>query len=235
MSDFSITYFGDYALLIQGPKVIYREVNQKLVYLKNKIISKYETVEVVCTYQSLAVYGNEKQLLESVKSSIEDWILNLDSEIGNSTRKVVIPVCYEKSYGIDLERVANHNQLDVEEVIQIHSSQEYYVYFIGFLPGFPYLGGLNEKLSTPRLKTPRSKINAGSVGIADQQTGVYPSSSPGGWNIIGQTPISLFNRNEGAVLKAGDTIVFESISTEKYKELEKKVEQNKYIMKTLYD
>lgn len=235
MPDFSITYFGDNALLVQGPKVIDREVNQKLVYLKNKIVSKYETVEVVCTYQSLAVYENEKKRLESIQSSIEEWILNLDFEIGSSTRKVVIPVCYEKSYGIDIERVAKHNQLEAEEIIQLHSNQEYYIYFIGFLPGFPYLGGLNEKLSTPRLKTPRSKINAGSVGIADQQTGVYPSASPGGWNIIGQTPISLFSTKEGAVLKAGDTIVFESISTEEYKEIKEKVGQNKYIMKTLYD
>ena len=235
MSDFSITYFGDNALLVQGPKVIDREVNQKLVFLKNKIVSKYETVEVVCTYQSLAVYENEKKHLESIKTSIEEWILNLEFEIGSSTRKVVIPVCYEKTYSVDIERVAKHNQLNTEEVIQIHGSQEYYVYFIGFLPGFPYLGGLDEKLSTPRLRTPRSKINAGSVGIADQQTGVYPSASPGGWNIIGQTPISLFNRNEGAVLKAGDAIVFESISTEEYKEIEEKVQQNKYKMKTLND
>ena len=105
-----------------------------------------------------------------------------------------IPVLYNLEMGPDLEEVASYNNLTIEEVVQIHTTNEYLVYMLGFMPGFPFLGGLDERIHTPRRSEPRVKINAGSVGIANNQTGLYPSDSPGGWQIIGRTPLKVFDQ-----------------------------------------
>ena len=105
-----------------------------------------------------------------------------------------IPVAYGGELGPDLDTVAGHAGLDVEEVIAIHSGTDYHVFMLGFAPGFPYLGGMDERIACPRLSTPRTRVPAGSVGIAESQTGVYPNESPGGWQLIGRTPIALFRR-----------------------------------------
>ncbi|MCU6711229.1 5-oxoprolinase subunit PxpB [Paenibacillus sp. J5C_2022] len=131
---------------------------------------------------------------------------------------VTIPVCYGGEYGPDLDEVARFNGLTPEEVIAIHSEPDYLVYMIGFAPGFPYLGGMSERIASPRRQTPRTSIPAGSVGIAGKQTGVYPLATPGGWQLIGRTPLSLF-RPEGDIptlLKAGDLVRFLPIEAEEY-------------------
>lgn len=129
-------------------------------------------------------------------------------------RKITIPVCYGGELGPDLEFVAKHNNISTDKVINIHANGEYIVYMVGFAPGFPYLGGLSEKIFTPRKKTPRLLIPEGSVGIAGGQTGVYPIDSPGGWQIIGQTPLKLFRPDQQipSLLKMGDRIHFMPIS-----------------------
>ena len=104
-----------------------------------------------------------------------------------------IPVVYGGEYGPDLEYVAEHNGISTEEVVEIHHSSSYLIYMLGFVPGFPYLGGMSEKIATPRLKSPRVAIPAGSIGIAGAQTGIYPLESPGGWQLIGRTPLKLFD------------------------------------------
>lgn len=137
-------------------------------------------------------------------------------------RTVIIPVKYGGKWGPDLSNVASHNSLSETEVISIHSEATYLVYMLGFAPGFPYLGGMSSRIATPRLATPRTQISAGSVGIADQQTGIYPLSTPGGWRIIGRTPIQLFdpNRNPPILLQMGDYICFRPISDEEYHRIE---------------
>jgi len=136
-------------------------------------------------------------------------------------RLVEIPVCYGGELGPDLGFVARHNQLTEQEVVSLHSGSDYLVYMIGFTPGFPYLGGLDERLHTPRLASPRKKVPAGSVGIANGQTGVYPIDSPGGWQLIGRTPVQLFDpgREEPFLLAAGDTLRFVAIDYPRYHEL----------------
>ncbi len=126
------------------------------------------------------------------------------------TRLVEIPVCYGGDSGPDLADVARVNGLTPERVIKIHSSAEYMVYFVGFSPGFPYLGGLSESIATPRLETPRKLVPAGSVAIGGNQAGVYPTASPGGWRIIGRTPLELFraDRKPPALLEMGDRVRF---------------------------
>ena len=135
-------------------------------------------------------------------------------------------MCYGGKFGPDIETVENTANLCKEDVIRLHSEPEYLIYMVGFTPGFPFLGGLNEKLFTPRLKTPRMKVPKGSVGIANNQTGIYPLSSPGGWQIIGRTPLKLFapQRKNPFLYKAGDKIKFIPISRQEYEKLEKEEE-----------
>lgn len=133
-------------------------------------------------------------------------------------RIVEIPVCYGGEFGPDMEFVAAYHGLSVEAVIQIHSSQDYQIYMMGFTPGFPFLGGLPEVLATPRLETPRLLVPAGSVAIAANQTGIYPIASPGGWRIIGRTPLRLFRPelSEPFLYRAGDIIRFKPISAQEF-------------------
>lgn len=161
---------------------------------------------------------------EVVSSILQSKLENEQTEKELDHRTVSIPVCYGGEYGPDLEYVARHHNLTPEEVISIHSEGEYLAYMIGFAPGFPFLGGLSEKIATPRRSSPRTSIPAGSVGIAGMQTGVYPISTPGGWQLIGQTPIKLFlpEQNPPSLLQAGDIVKFEPISKEEYQELQAK-------------
>ncbi len=134
------------------------------------------------------------------------------------SREIVIPVCYGGELGRDLEAVAAHCGLAPAEVIERHAAPEYRVAFLGFAPGFPYLSGMDPKLATPRLTTPRTRTPAGSVAIGGAQTGVYPAASPGGWRVIGRTPITLFDVRspEPALLAMGDCVRFRPISIEEF-------------------
>lgn len=142
-----------------------------------------------------------------------------------------IPVLYGGEYGPDLEFVAKHAGKTAEEVIQIHTSTEYLIYMLGFTPGFAYLGGMDESIATPRLKQPRVKIPAGSVGIAGSQTGVYPIDSPGGWQLIGQTPVRMYDptRQEPILVKAGDYVRFCAITPFEFKAIQEQIEAGVYI------
>jgi len=133
-------------------------------------------------------------------------------------RSVEIPVCYDPEFAPDLDDVARHAQISREEVVDLHSVAEYRVACIGFVPGFPFLAGLPKKLATPRRDTPRKEIPPGSVGIGGAQTGIYPLRSPGGWNLIGRTPLTLFNpkKNPPALLRAGDRVRFHAITREEF-------------------
>jgi len=135
-----------------------------------------------------------------------------------ASKIVEIPVCYDESFALDLERVAEHTHLSNDEVISRHSGGEYFVHCIGFMPGFPYLGGLPSTLATPRLSTPRTVVPAGSVAIGGNQTGVYPEQAPGGWNIIGRTPIGLFDvtAEPPALLSPGDRVRFRRIQRNEF-------------------
>jgi len=133
-------------------------------------------------------------------------------------KESVIPVCYGGEFGPDIAFVAAHNHIGTDDVIRLHSEPSYPIYMLGFSPGFPFLGGLSEKLHTPRLTSPRTRVPAGSVGIANNQTGIYPIASPGGWQLIGRSPVRLFDpqRPEPFLLCAGDTLRFEPITPGEY-------------------
>lgn len=143
-------------------------------------------------------------------------------------RVVEIPVCYGGVYGEDLPFVAQHAGLSEQEVVALHSARPYRIYMLGFLPGFPYLGGLDERLHTPRLATPRTKIPAGSVGIGGRQTGIYPMESPGGWQLIGRTPLTLFAPGRPLPYAAGDRIRFVPIDEAEFERIRRDEEANRH-------
>ena len=145
-----------------------------------------------------------------------------------SGRIVEIPVCYGGAYGEDLPFVAQHAGLSEQEVIALHTARPYRIYMLGFLPGFPYLGGLDERLHTPRLPTPRTKIPAGSVGIGGKQTGIYPMESPGGWQLIGRTPLTLFAPGEPLPYAAGDRIRFIPIDENEFERIRRDEEAKRH-------
>lgn len=186
-----------------------------------------EIREIVPTYCAVSVYFDEKSCKASLLKKIAlEVIEKIDGEEEKSTgseRIITIPVCYEtEEFAPDLKKVAAHAKLTAEEVIKIHSSTDYLIYMMGFLPGFPYLGGMEKCLETPRLETPRTKIPAGSVAIGGAQTGLYPVESPGGWNIIGRTPLKLFDlsRNPQFLYNSGDKIRFEPISRKEFEDFD---------------
>ena len=139
-------------------------------------------------------------------------------------RLVRVPVVYGGEYGPDLGAVAAHAGLSGQEVVSRHCAPEYRVYMLGFMPGFPYLGGLDPSIACPRKTVPRLRVEGGSVGIAGMQTGVYPEPSPGGWNIIGRTPLTLFGEEKGSLLCAGDTVRFVPIDEKEYERIMEKGE-----------
>ena len=183
-------------------------------------------IEIVPGYTNFCVYYDpfivfkHLPVAESTSKRVQTYIQQLFTNHVTSTkttrRIIEIPVFYGGEYGPDLQEVADYNQLTTDEVIQLHTSREYLVYLLGFAPGFPYLGGLDERLITPRRATPRPRIAAGSVGIGGEQTGIYPFATPGGWQIIGRTMTPLFSleNNPPTLLQAGDLVRFVAVKEE---------------------
>ena len=134
---------------------------------------------------------------------------------------VEVPVLYGGNYGKDIQRVVQFSKLSESEIIQRHQTGNYLVYFLGFTPGFPYLGGMDQDLTTPRIQTPRKRVPQGSVAIAGAQTGIYPFPSPGGWNLIGRTPLKIFNISnpQNSLIQMGNKVQFKSIGEDEYERL----------------
>ncbi|CAK8584867.1 5-oxoprolinase subunit PxpB [Priestia megaterium] len=233
-----ISPLGDSALVITFGDSIQYDIHKQIKTYKDSIeLNPFPGfVECVPAFTNLTIFYNPLEVVaavekkqkkefvspfEVVSSIIQSKLENEQTEKELNHRTVSIPVCYGGEYGPDLEYVARLHNLTPEEVISIHSEGEYLAYMIGFAPGFPFLGGLSEKIATPRRPSPRTSIPAGSVGIAGMQTGVYPISTPGGWQLIGQTPIKLFlpEQNPPSLLQAGDIVKFEPISKEEYQEI----------------
>jgi KipI family sensor histidine kinase inhibitor len=176
-------------------------------------------LEAVPTYRSLAIYCDPLTIdRDALKAQVLSLYTSLE-DLGDQTPRVVeIPTVYGGEYGPDLEFVARHSGLSRDEVVRLHSEPLYHAYMLGFMAGFPYLGDLAERLAVPRLSTPRLKVPAGSVGIGGRQTGIYPIESPGGWRIIGRTPLRLFDPSaeEPTVILPGDKVRFVRIEPHEY-------------------
>lgn len=232
---FNLSPLGDNAVIVEFGEDINTETQQKVdmftTFLDDnpfpwmvEYVPAFTTVSIF--YDPLKARNQDRQTTHLpyhyVCHHLERTLGNLAAGKVQEPRIVEIPVCYGGDFGPDLEYVAEKNRISVEEVIKIHSEGDYLVYMIGFAPGFPYIGGMSEQITAPRRQSPRLKIPAGSVGIAGKQTGVYPIETPGGWQLIGKTPLRLFRPHDEipSLLKAGDKIRFKPITYEKFKELE---------------
>jgi inhibitor of KinA len=232
--DYQLFPLGDHAIIIELGEEINIDIQQKI-----QLITSYLDdhplewmVEYIPAFTTITIFYAPIKITQLTQGRIlpYDFVCKQIDKILSSltsgkkieSRKIEIPVCYGGELGPDLETVARINKLTPEEVIQIHTSSDYLVFMIGFAPGFPYLGGMSEKIAAPRRESPRLTIPERSVGIAGKQTGIYPIETPGGWQLIGRTPLQLFRPEENppTLLRAGDQIKFESISYKEYAELE---------------
>ena len=224
---------GSIAVLIEWPSMIDPDILKNIHLFRHKIrvdMGEY-VLETVPAYNSLTVFFDTTKIkYSSVVTDLKEIYATKDQKLLTANRIWKIPVCYDKEFGLDLENLAKIKKLTKEKIISLHSGPLYDMYFIGFLPGFLYLGGLPKALEYPRKDRPRLKINKGDVAIAGNQTGIYPRTSPGGWNIIGNSPLSFFNVDEfpPCFAVSGDKVKFIPVDRVKYEEIKKEVEAGDY-------
>ncbi len=235
MDNIRLLAAGEQGLVIEFASRIDPAVNARVHRLAKRIAANgiSGVIEVVPTYRSLLVYFDP---LTVSRTTLGERIGALAGEeentaAGASARVVEIPVGYGGDLGPDLEFVASHTGLSQDEVVAIHTSVPYLVYMLGFTPGFPYLGGMSERIAAPRLEKPRTAIPGGSVGIAGSQTGIYPVTSPGGWQIIGRTPVRLFDPQAASpfLFAAGDYLQFRAVTAAEYAAIEREVAGGSYL------
>jgi inhibitor of KinA len=232
-----IVPLGDSALIVRvreefedAPEETLNEVLHAFEQLRSAAIPG--VIELAPAYTSVAVFFDPVDVAKAsgADSDMFDW---LATRIGAATvpkprgsrrsapRTVEIPVCYDPEFAPDLDEVARHAQVSTGQAVELHSAADYRVACIGFVPGFPFMAGLPKKIATPRRSNPRKEIPPGAVGIGGAQTGIYPLRSPGGWNLIGRTPLKLFNptKDPPALLRAGDRVRFRAITREEFNSL----------------
>ena len=233
---FLLTYklFGRSAILVEWPANISQDIIQDIISFERQVKEIDAILDTIIAYNSLLIrYQNpivDKELTISQlknKSAASSYLTKQDQFLWE------IPVCYDASFGIDLEEIANKKKCSVADIVRLHSETDYLVYFIGFQPGFLYLGGLHQNLHIPRKSNPRVRVDKGSVGIGGAQTGVYPQNSSGGWNIIGKSPLNFFNMKatNPCFAKPGDRIQFVAVDIHTFYEIEREVIKQEFIIK----
>jgi inhibitor of KinA len=213
---------GDSALIVE-----FADESSDLERLLARALSAAETLEganipgvidVTSAYESVALFFDSARIEQDFEEKVRALVASARVRALRKARRIEIPVCYDDEFALDLARVASQTSLTGDAILALHSSNEYTVACIGFVPGFPFLAGLSDKLRVPRLESPRTKVPAGSVAIANAQAGIYPFESPGGWNVIGRTPLRLFrvNENPPTLLRPGDRVRFRRITRDEF-------------------
>ena len=228
-SELSISPLSDSALLVSFGNLIDESINRKVLYLfyHLKELCIPSVKDIVPAYSSLAIHYDSTVLQQKNITGTAFEILSgeIKKIAGNyietplpPSRTIKVPICYSERFALDIREIAGEKKIPVEEVKRIHMQKRYRVYMIGFLPGFAYMGEVDEQIAMPRRQQPRTNVEAGSVGIAGKQTGIYPFTSPGGWQIIGKTPLSLFNKDkeDPVLFHPGDEVEFYSITEDEF-------------------
>mgnify|MGYP004655606945 FL=1 len=238
--DIKVMPAGDSALVVEFGNEINEAINEKVHALAKKI--RQENIpgitEMIPTFRSLLVSYDMLQISYS-KLSVMLSVLSRELEMNRAAHRriVKIPCCYGARFGADLTDMERLTGLSREEIIELHSSVDYKIYMLGFLPGFVYLGGLDKRLEVPRLDTPRVRIGKGAVGIGGNQTGIYPMDSPGGWRLIGGTPVDLYDpeREDPVLLRAGEYIRFVPISIMDYYDIRQEILKGTYSLDVIQE
>ena len=234
----SFFLYNKSSILVEWPKIISKNILEDIIKFSNKL-SKLKSINSrISGYNSLLIkYNSSIKSFEKEIFNLESLYKNKISNLPTNTKNWRIPVCYKKKYAPDISYVSKKLNLSLKEIIRIHSYKKYKLYFIGFLPGFLYLGKVDNKLKLPRKINPSTNYEAGSIGIAENQTGIYPNVSPGGWNIIGNSPILFFDPSskEPCFAKSGDTIEFYSINENEYNLIKQKSKNNLNYINELND
>lgn len=219
---FTIKPFGSHAVLLEWPGLVEMEILADILgfshYLKS-VLKPEDQWEFVPVYHSLTLICHKAEIaLEKLTDDLSHWYAQYPKNYVLPTREWELPVCYEAPFALDIEEASAALKITPEDLVERHTTQEYRVFGIGFLPGFMYLGGVPENLRVPRKVQPRLQVIKGAVGLADKQTGIYPQTSPGGWNIIGNCPVPLFNPNTDppCFISLGDRIRFRSVNRAAY-------------------
>ena len=229
--------FGDQAILVNFEQKIDTAINNEVLSLKTSIEhANHKSIKyLIPAYCSLTVvYDPFETNFKQLKDFLENIDLNKNNQTDSEHTVYKIPVCYEITHAPDIKEFAKSKNKSTEEIIRLHSEPTYQVYMLGFLPGFAYMGKLDESISAKRLSNPRLKVPKGSVGLAGLQTAIYPIESPGGWQLIGRTPIDVFdiNKEDPFLFHIGDKIKFEPISLEEYNSIEVAVLTNEFDIKS---
>ncbi|WP_343688648.1 5-oxoprolinase subunit PxpB [Chitinophaga sp.] len=227
-SDYTINPLGDHSLIIEWSQEISSVVHDKVMNVYNHLLTMQlpYILDIIPAYASLTIVYDillvrreqNNNAFTTIQSLIAPALTAPVVHMEKSSRLLEIPVCYDPSFGLDLAMMAAQKGMSEAEIINLHTSKIYTVYMLGFLPGFPYMGKVDDRIAMPRQKKPRLHIPAGSVGIAGGQTGIYPLASPGGWNIIGQTPVKMFDPalDSPCYCHPGDEVKFVPISLDEF-------------------
>ncbi|WP_439151841.1 5-oxoprolinase subunit PxpB [Winogradskyella sp.] len=236
--DLKYSFYGKKAVLIQWPEIISDTILKDILIFKSKIEKSNikRIIEVINGYNSIVItFDKEVNDNSDVFTELKSIYKTKSSESFLSSKTIEIPVCYSDKFSPDLESFSKQKGLSKSEIIDLHTSEIYTVFFIGFLPGFLYLGGLKEQLYLDRKASPKLDVKKGSVGIGGKQTGIYPQESPGGWHIIGNCPIDLFDvsMTPPCFINAGDNIKFVNIDKARHKTIKEQVLLDNFDYKTL--
>lgn len=223
-----ILNFGDQGIICDFGDEVRKEINLKVISLFNTINAKIKNAEIVGIKNCIPSYNKliiNFDLAQTTFEKLSDFLTSIKEQDSNDVlqnqKTWKIPVCYDEVFGIDQKRVSKYTGLAVSEILDMHEKTNFYIYMIGFMPGFPYMGDLDDKLYTPRLETPRVEILDGSIIIAEKFCAIYPYKNPGGWNILGRTPIKLFDQDSPnpCLLSPGDNVQFYKINLEEFTKL----------------
>lgn len=227
---FKIYALAENTLTVQMEPIISKKQIRALQGLRSQILAHKQAgiIQVIVTFHELSIFYDSTNLTFEVLRDLVRKCLSSTEEDNYQRTEVnqfTVPVCYDEDKAWDKARLESHTRLSFDEIVRLHSRTVYTFYMMGFLPGFLYMGGLDETLACPRLEEPRLKVLRGSIGIAGQQTGIYPMDSPGGWNIIGRTPLIVFDfhgadkNNNQQIIHPLDEVIFTPVSQKKYQQL----------------